>query len=44
MSGKATPVLYLRRASEGGLFDGYADSFEQVRRLSCAVPDQPTGE
>ena len=22
----ATPVLHLRRASEGGLFDGYADS------------------
>jgi transcriptional regulator with XRE-family HTH domain len=30
----ATPVLHLRRATEGGLFDGYAESFEQVRRLS----------
>ena len=25
----ATPVLHLRRAAEGGLFDGYAESFEQ---------------
>ena len=40
----ATPVLHLRRAAEGGLFDGYADSFEQVRRLSRPVPSQPTEE
>ena len=25
-------MLHLRRACDGGLFDGYADSFEQVRR------------
>jgi hypothetical protein len=30
----ATPVLHLRRAGRGGLFDGYADSFEDVWRLS----------
>jgi hypothetical protein len=30
----ATPVLHLRRAGQGGLFDGYADSFEDVWRLS----------
>lgn len=30
----ATPVLHLRRAAEGGLFDGYTDSFEQIRQLS----------
>ncbi len=30
----ATPVLHLRRAGEGGLFDGYAESFEDVWRLS----------
>jgi len=40
----ATPVLHLRRAAEGGLFDGYADSFEQVRRLSRPVPSQPPEE
>lgn len=40
----ATPVLHLRRACEGGLFDGYADSFEQVRRLSRPVPSQPPEE
>ena len=41
MNAYATPVLHLRRASEGGLFDGYADSFEQVRRLSVLAPAQP---
>jgi Domain of unknown function (DUF5919) len=30
----ATPVLHLRRADQGGLFDGYAESFEDVWRLS----------
>lgn len=30
----ATPVLHLRRAGEGGLFDGYAESFDQVRALA----------
>ena len=40
----ATPVLHLRRAEEGGLFDGYADSFEQVRRLSRPAPRQPAEE
>lgn len=30
----ATPVLHLRRAASGGLFDGYAESFEEVWRLS----------
>lgn len=39
-----TPVLHLRRAAEGGLFDGYADSFEQVRRLSRLVGSQPAEE
>jgi hypothetical protein len=34
MNAYATPVLHLRRAVDGGLFDGYADSFDQVRRLS----------
>lgn len=34
MNAYATPVLHLRRASEGGLFDGYAESFRQVRELS----------
>jgi hypothetical protein len=37
-------VLHLRRAWEGGLFDGYADSFEQVHRLSRPAPRQPTEE
>jgi hypothetical protein len=40
----AIPVLHLCRASEGGLFDGYADSFEQVRRLSVPAPAQPPEE
>jgi hypothetical protein len=30
----ATPVLHLRRAGQGGLFDGYAESFEDVWLLS----------
>jgi len=30
----ATPVLHLRRAAQGGLFDGYAESFEDVWNLS----------
>jgi hypothetical protein len=30
----ATPVLHLRRAAESGLFDGYAESFDDVWRLS----------
>jgi hypothetical protein len=30
----ATPVLHLRRAVQDGLFDGYAESFEDVWRLS----------
>jgi len=30
----ATPALHLRRAGQGGLFDGYAESFEDVWRLS----------
>jgi hypothetical protein len=30
----ATPVLHLRRSGQGGLFDGYADSFEHVWQLS----------
>ena len=44
MNAYATPVLHLRRASEGGLFDGYADSFDQVRRLSRPAPAQPPEE
>jgi hypothetical protein len=40
----ATPVLHLRRAAEGGLFDGYADSFEQVCRLSRPVSSQQAEE
>jgi hypothetical protein len=36
-------ALHLRRAEEGGLFDGYADSFEQVR-LSRPAPRQPAEE
>ena len=39
----ATPVLHLRRAADGGLFDGYADSFEQARRLSRPIC-RPTAE
>jgi hypothetical protein len=34
MNAYATPVLHLRRAGPGGLFDGYADSFEDVWQLS----------
>jgi len=30
----ATPVLHLRRSVPSGLFDGYAESFEDVARLS----------
>jgi hypothetical protein len=44
MNAYATPVLHLRRASEGGLFDGCADSFGQVRRLSRPAPAQPPEE
>jgi hypothetical protein len=44
MNAYATPVLQLRRATEGGLFDGYADSFDQVRRLSVPAPAQPPEE
>ena len=33
-SAHATPVLKLRHAAPGGLFDGYAESFEDVWRLS----------
>jgi hypothetical protein len=33
----ATPVLHLRHATRGGLFDGYAESFEDVWRLSRPV-------
>lgn len=40
----ATPVLHLRRAAEGGLFDGYADSFGQIHRLSRLVRSQPAEE
>ena len=39
----ATPVLHLRRSADGGLFDGYAGSFEQVRRLSRPAR-RPTAE
>jgi transcriptional regulator with XRE-family HTH domain len=30
----AAPVMHLRRAAQGGLFDGYAESFEEVWQLS----------
>jgi hypothetical protein len=30
----AAPLLHLRRAAEGGLFAGYAESFGQVKELS----------
>lgn len=33
----ATPVLHMRRSAPGGLFDGYAESFEDVWRLSAHV-------
>jgi hypothetical protein len=36
----ATPVLQLRRATEGGLFDGYAESFNHVWRLSRPAPKE----
>lgn len=36
----ATPVLHLRRAVEGGLFDGYAESFENVWKLSRPAPGE----
>jgi transcriptional regulator with XRE-family HTH domain len=36
----ATPVLHLRRAAEGGLFDGYAESFEQVWQLSRPASEE----
>jgi hypothetical protein len=34
MNAYATPLLHIRRAAGGGLFDGYAESFEDVWRLS----------
>ncbi|MDQ2875308.1 MAG: helix-turn-helix domain-containing protein [Actinomycetota bacterium] len=34
MNAHATPALHLRRAAPGGIFDGYAESFEDVWRLS----------
>jgi hypothetical protein len=34
MNAHATPVLHLKRASAGGLFDGYDESFHDVWRLS----------
>jgi hypothetical protein len=40
MNAYATPVLHLRRASEGGLFDGYSESFEQVHKLSRPLDDR----
>ncbi len=36
----ATPVLHLRRATEDGLFDGYAESFEDVWRLSRPAKEE----
>jgi hypothetical protein len=33
----ATPVLQLSRTAEAGLFDGYAESFEQVMHASRPV-------
>jgi len=33
----ATPVLHVRRATPGGIFDGYAESFEDVWQLSWPV-------
>lgn len=44
MNAYATPVLHMRRAAEGGLFDGYTDSFEQVRRLSRPAQRQSAKE
>jgi transcriptional regulator with XRE-family HTH domain len=40
MNAYAAPVLHLHRRSEGGMFDGYADSFDQVRRVSRLVPKE----
>lgn len=40
MNAYATPVLHLRRAGEGGLFDGYAESFEHVRQLSYPAREE----
>jgi hypothetical protein len=34
MNAYATPVLHLRRAGQDGLFDGYAESFEDSWLLS----------
>jgi hypothetical protein len=34
MNAHSTPLLHLRRSGRGGLFDGYADSFEDVWRAS----------
>ena len=36
----ATPVLHLRRAVDGGLFDGYAESFQNVWRLSRPAQEE----
>jgi hypothetical protein len=35
----ATPVLHLRRAVDRGLFDGYAESFENVWQLARPAPE-----
>jgi transcriptional regulator with XRE-family HTH domain len=35
----ATPVMHVRRTAEDGLFDGYAESFEDVWRLSRPVKE-----
>ena len=37
MNAFASPVLYLRRAVPGGIFEGYAESFEDVWGLSWPV-------
>ena len=34
MNAYAAPVLHLRRAAPGGVFDGYAESFDDVWQLS----------
>jgi hypothetical protein len=36
----ATPVLHLRRTGQGGLFDGYTESFEDVWRLSRLAKEE----
>jgi hypothetical protein len=36
----ATPVLHLHREAEGGLFDGYFESFGQVRLQSRPAPEE----